>query len=158
MEIGSSLWMVLRVSLVNGATSHPWGWCRGLSLWMLPMTLVCMMLFSAFCVSVILVFSSNGDLFLSLFLHTWGKLIRIVISSEMGSVDSSEWPMKRKHHYVVWMLRSTWFKRVWFAPFCVAGWDSGSWGWWNTDFWVQKLFFNSFTLQISRFCIVPAEE
>lgn len=175
MEIGLFLWMVLRVTLENGATSSPWGWCRELSMWMLLLTLVYMMSFSAFCFSVILVFSGNGGLFWVFFCThfiwlpqhlqlvvpehnpTWEKLIRIVINYEMGSADSSEWPMKRKHHYIIWILSSAWFKSVKFAfVLCVTGWASGSWGLWNIDCLVLKVFFNLFTLQLSRFCIVPA--
>lgn len=176
MEIGSSLWMVLRVTLVNGATSHPWGWCQGLSLWILPVTLVCMMLFSAFCFSVILVFSGNGGLFWVFFCthfiwlpqhlqlvvpehnQTWGKLIRIVINYEMG-VSEQFWVAYEEKASLCCMTTELYLvqkclicsilcSRLGFRKLrLMKYWLLGT-----KSFW----FFNLFTLQISRFCIHPS--
>lgn len=157
---------MLQVTPGDGAKDYPCEYCRWLlcawccsllfafqSFWSLAVTVAFFWVF--FCTHFIWL-PQHLQLVVPEHNQPWGKLIRIVINYEMGSVGSSEWPMKRKHHYVVWILSSTWFKSVWFAPFCVPGWASGSWGWWNIDFWVQKVFFNLFTLQISRFCIHPS--
>lgn len=143
-----------RVILVNSVKGHPCEWCnkcQRLSLWILQMNLALMMLFSAFCFSAILVFSSDGCLFEPFYEHTssdsnitWSwlflNIIRHVINYKMVSEDSSEQPMRRKHYYVVCILSSTWFKSVWFDHLYIQGWTSGSWVWWNTDLWVQKGF------------------
>jgi hypothetical protein len=102
--------MLLQLASVNGPKYYSFKWCWWiLCSWMSFPTFWCfshsglylwwLLFWVLLCISILLI-----DI---VHIQIWLKVTRVMINCELGSVDSSVWPMKRRHRYIDWTLSSS---------------------------------------------------